>query len=162
MTPRRILDVRHRLDPSAIVAGGLMGLIGAFVIAQALGMQLGSPSRMGPGYYPLLLGIACVGLGLCIAIFEARGTEDRPDADRDPAAWKSRLLVPASMIAFALLLERAGLAPACIALVCVASPAAPRRTVAGTVALAVATPVLAWLIFVLGLGLPFTVVEGLL
>ncbi|MFM9269629.1 tripartite tricarboxylate transporter TctB family protein [Halomonas elongata] len=152
-----------RLDRGTLVAGGCMCLLGAFVIHEALGMRLGSPTRMGPGYYPLLIGIAALGLGLLILLLESRVNVplDATLADRSRAAWRSRLLVPASMIVFALLLRPAGLAPAAVGLVCVASLAAPTLSARRTLGLAIVTPLLAWLIFVVGLGLPLTVIRGI-
>lgn len=158
----RAASWRSRVGLSDVIAGACLCLIGAFVIQQALGMQLGSPSRMGPGYYPLLLGFGCIGLGVAIVVLEAGGGEGRSSTGLGRGAWRSGVLVPVSMVVFALLLERAGLAPACVALVCLASLAAPRFSVGRMIGLAIGTPVLAWLIFVVGLGLPFTVIEGVL
>ena len=149
---------------STLVAGGVMMFIGAFVIFEATGMQLGSPTRMGPGYYPLLIGIASVLLGLLICLLESRQIvePDDPLTERGWPVWRSRVLVPLSMAVFALLLQPAGLAPACVGLVCIASLAAPSLSLTRTIGLAIATPILAWAIFVLGLGLPFSVIEGVL
>ena len=152
------------IDKSSLVAGGVMIAIGAFVLIDVSGMRLGTPTRMGPGFYPMLIGIACIILGLMIAILEARAhlEPDETMTDRGPAVWRSRLFVPLSMLVFALLLRPAGLAPACIGLVCVACFAAPHFSLMRMIGLAVVTPVLAWVIFVLALGLPFDMIRGVL
>ena len=101
------------IDKSSLVAGGVMIAIGAFVLIDVSGMRLGTPTRMGPGFYPMLIGIACILLGLMIAILDARAhlEPDETTTDRGPAVWRSRLFVPLSMLVFALLLRPAGLAP---------------------------------------------------
>lgn len=100
------------LDRGALIAGGSMCLTGAFVIFDALGMRLGTPTRMGPGYYPMLIGAAALGLGILILVTETRRSVPlEPElTERSGAAWRSRILVPASMVVFALLLRPAGLA----------------------------------------------------
>ncbi|WP_319518482.1 tripartite tricarboxylate transporter TctB family protein [uncultured Martelella sp.] len=152
------------IDRNSLVAGGIMILIGAFVLLDVSGMRLGTPTRMGPGFYPMLIGIACIILGLMIAILEAHAHLE-PDStltDRGVAVWRSRVFVPLSMLVFALLLRPAGLAPASVGLICVACLAAPHFSLARLIGLIVVTPLLAWFIFVLCLGLPFEMIRGIL
>lgn len=151
------------IDKSSLVAGGVMILIGILVLVDVSGMRLGTPTRMGPGFYPMLVGIACIILGLMIAILEARAhlEPDETVTARGTAVWRSRVFVPLSMLVFALLLRPAGLAPACIGLVCVACLAAPHFSLRRMIGLAIVTPVLAWVTFVLCLGLPFEMIRGI-
>lgn len=155
MTENSSLSSR-KLDRATLFAGGIMLLVGAFVIYQSLGMRLGTATRMGPGYYPLMIGIGSMSLGGLICLLEARQVVEADETltDRGWPAWRSRLMVPFSMIVFALLLRPAGLLPASVGLVCVASLAAPPPSITRIIALSIGTPILLWVIFILGLNLP--------
>ncbi|WP_299653971.1 tripartite tricarboxylate transporter TctB family protein [uncultured Jannaschia sp.] len=151
------------LDRSTLFAGAVVTLLGAYVLWQSLGMQLGTPSRMGPGYYPMLLGGTLILLGALICVLEARRAPEADDTltERGVPVWRSRVFVPLAMVVFALLLRPAGLVPACVGLVGIASLAAPSLSLRRTMTLIVVTPALIWGIFVFGLGLPLQAVEGL-
>ncbi|ALM51183.1 tripartite tricarboxylate transporter TctB family protein [Halomonas huangheensis] len=156
-----------RLNPKDLASGLLMMVIGLLVMWEAAGYRLGSASQMGAGYYPMLLGVALVLLGIGILAVSRCSTTAKDDsAQRNPSqriergALRSTLLVPLSIALFAALLEPAGLIPACVVLVIVSSLAAPSFSVVRLIGLCVGVPVLVVLIFVVGLGLPFTLVGG--
>ena len=96
---------------------------GAFLIVVALAgewlasdLRVGTAVRMGPGYFPQLVGWVVLGLGLLLAL---RGLiVEGPPAER----WAPRplLLIPASIAVFGYALERFGLVAAVLALVVVA------------------------------------------
>jgi putative tricarboxylic transport membrane protein len=56
---------RERRD---LYAGALMILVGAGVAAEGLSLRVGALTHMGPGFFPLALGILLVGLGVIIAV----------------------------------------------------------------------------------------------
>ncbi|MEV0726945.1 tripartite tricarboxylate transporter TctB family protein [Micromonospora purpureochromogenes] len=56
---------RRRSFPD-ILAGGIFVLIGGAFVVGSLGFELGTPLRMGPGYFPLLVGVILAALGLGI------------------------------------------------------------------------------------------------
>lgn len=147
-----------------------MMLIGGFVAWQATNYHLGSASRMGPGYYPLILGLFLILLGGAIIL--ASGSKSLNDVNsgrhkshevlaENRRATYSFICIPLSILLFAVLLEPVGLIPACLALVIVSSLVAPVFSLRRLVGLCLGVPLLVVLIFVVGLGLPFTLVEGL-
>jgi hypothetical protein len=76
-------------DPrSDLTAGGIFMAVGlAFAVASSR-YELGSPLQMGPGYYPLVLGVLLVALGAGVAVeglFRRRGSRHAPVRDTDPA-----------------------------------------------------------------------------
>jgi len=88
-------------------SAGLMFIgIGAFFAIGAENYAMGSAMRMGPAYFPKVLGVILIGLGLIILVrsFFIRG-ERLP-----PINWRPLLLVLGSVLIFGLLLEVAGLA----------------------------------------------------
>ncbi len=94
---------RDRRESSA----GLMFMgIGAFFAIGAENYSMGSAVRMGPAYFPKVLGVILIGLGLIILVrsFFMKG-EPLP-----PINWRPVLLVLGAVVIFGLLLEVAGLA----------------------------------------------------
>jgi hypothetical protein len=76
-------------DPrSDLMAGGIFMAVGlAFAVASSR-YELGSPLQMGPGYYPLVLGVLLVALGAGVAVeglFRRRGSRHAPVRDTAPA-----------------------------------------------------------------------------
>jgi hypothetical protein len=71
-----------------LLAGGTFVTVGlAFVVASSR-YELGSALKMGPGYYPLVLGGLLVALGVGVAVeglFRRRNSRDAPVRDSAPA-----------------------------------------------------------------------------
>ncbi len=57
-----------RRDNADIIGGAILCAFGAFIIIYAQRYQMGTLLRMGPGYYPVVLGALLVLLGLIIAL----------------------------------------------------------------------------------------------
>jgi hypothetical protein len=123
----------------------------AMVLAQAYPM--GTAMRMGPGYFPTVLGALAALLGLGIAVRSARVTGDAV------APWEFRplVLVLGGVLLFAALVRPLGLVIATLALVVVGSLGDREARRAEAVGLGVFLAVLAVGVFVWGLGLPFRV-----
>lgn len=96
----------HNRDKREFAAGLMFIGIGAFFAIGAANYAMGSAMRMGPAYFPKLLGIILVGLGLIIM---ARSLFMRGEP-LPPINWRPLLLVIGSVVIFGLLLEVAGLA----------------------------------------------------
>ena len=58
---------RRRSLPD-VLAGGIFVLIGGAFVVGSLGYELGTPLRMGPGYFPLLVGAILAALGLAVVV----------------------------------------------------------------------------------------------
>lgn len=128
---------------------GLVG-IGAFVSAYAgTHYTVGEPSRMGPGFFPVALGILLACLGLVIAALAFR----KVTHVLQPPPFRPRAVgaVLVSVAAFALLVNRAGLMPATFVLVLIAAFGGAEYKIKRTVLLGIALAVLAWLVFTIGL-----------
>lgn len=144
------MRLRNQKD---LCAGLLFVAIGAVVVFVASGYPIGSAMRMGPGYFPVLLGGILVVLGAAIG-GHALWTGD--PAPLPPVRLRPLLLVTLSILVFALMLERFGLVPAIAATVlasCLGGHEFRWLEVAVLAAILAAASVL---IFHLGLGLPFT------
>jgi hypothetical protein len=148
------VEARSRQD---FWAGLLLLATGAAALLVAREYPFGSVLRMGPGFFPRILGVILVLLGLPVAIRGLRG-----GGDRITGGWSPRALVllPLSMVLFGVLVEHAGFVPALAALI-VGSAAAGREFRPGEVLLlAVALTALSVAVFVWALGLPYFLIKG--
>jgi len=139
-----------------IAGGGLFVALGLYVFITAFGFGIGTTSRMGAGYYPMVLGLVAIILGAAIAAIGWRETAERPQV-----AVKPLLAVVAGLLAFYVLVDRAGMIPAIWGLVGLASIADDDITWRGTLVLMLTVSIAAWLLFSALLGLPIAGVEGL-
>ena len=103
--------------PKDIYAGAIFIAIGALAFAGAQQYEIGSASQMGPGYLPAAIGIVLVVLGAIGVVNGVRITIPDPIESRTLEPF---ILVVLSVVAFALLIDRAGLILAMFALVLIA------------------------------------------
>jgi hypothetical protein len=138
-----------RVDLRDIIGGLLLMGIGLFFLMGALGMRIGEARSMGPGYFPMVLGIAGMILGAIIIIPALMRPGVLPGVN-----WRPFFAVMMAILVFALVMPRAGLLPAVLATVVVASFGDPRSRLWQTVLLAAGLAAATWVIFIHGLGLP--------
>lgn len=144
-----------RRDYRDIVGGGLLLLFGIWTAwYSASEYDLGSFRRMGPGMFPLLLGIVLAAFGLLIAL---------PAFFRPGEKVQVRLFVPAvivlSVLSFALLIGPFGLIPAVVAVTVIAALGEETFRPLAIVVLCAVLSLIAWLIFRVGLGLTLAMVD---
>lgn len=137
--------------------GGLLFLVvGGVWAVLATSYAVGTPSAMGPGFFPLMLAVLLAGLGLT-AIIQA-ATQSSADPVRLRPLWPC-VSVSAAVIAFGLLLNTAGLIPAVLALTVISGA---QRLRARALELFIIAAVLAagvTLLFIHGLQLPFIAIR---
>lgn len=122
--------------------------IAAVVLYVSSGYNLGDLRRIGPGAFPVGLGVVLV--GLAILSFLDRGRADPAGSFQ----IRPVLAVGAAMISFALILPRFGLVPASAITLAIASAASTQSRLVEVIALAVGLPMLLVGIFIYGLSLP--------
>ena len=139
------------------VWAGLMLLgTGAAALWIARDYQFGTALRMGPGYFPSVLGGVLALFGFYLVI---KGLRTKEPIE---GGWSLRALVilPLSLVLFGVLMERAGFVPALATLI-VAAAAAGRDFKLGEVALlAVVLTAACIAVFIWGLGLPYRLLAG--
>ena len=149
---------RTSLDPVNGLCGALFVGAGAFFAVQSLLLDIGTAFRMGPGYFPLGLGILLAGLGLIVLLraftADARAGAKASEAGKVGAiAWKPLLVVVGSILLFALTLTHLGMAIALPLLVICISFAGDEFHWKGVLVNRAVLTVGSWLIFIEGLGL---------
>ena len=140
----------HRILRSADGQSGLFftafGLIVAIIARQ---YPVGTPGQMGPGFFPLWLGILLAVVG-GVVIVQALRTEQ---VAMPRVEWRAAGFVTLAIVAAGVLLLTAGLFVAIPVLVVIASLAGRNVRVVRVVVTAVALTAMAYLIFIVGLEL---------
>ena len=143
-----IAQVRNAKD---LFAGLLFAVIGAAAVVIGRGYPLGSASRMGPGYFPMLVGWLLILIGLVVAV-RAFAAHSEPIGRLD---IKSALLVIGAVAVFAAGIERLGLVLSILLVVILGYAANSERKLTELVILALVLALASAAIFVYGLQLPF-------
>jgi hypothetical protein len=152
--------IRQLRDPD-ILGGTLLVAFGTAFSLIALGYPLGNMVEMGPGMFPMIIGIMIAILGLVIA---ARGLVGKPT---DPALsaeypdepdipqnhMRAMLIVCISILLFGVTVRLFGLIPAVVVMVFSMRMADADRKLTTTLAIAAALSFTSWLIFILGLNM---------
>jgi hypothetical protein len=108
--------IRH---PKDFWAGALFIAFGTAAIAIGASYPVGTAARMGPGYFPRVLGLILVVLGLILAVRALKLT-GAPLAMRNV---KPLLIVLGSVLAFGLAATRLGIVAATVLLIVISSTA---------------------------------------
>ena len=135
--------------PKDFWAGAMFFGFAVVAVLAARGYSLGSAGRMGPGYFPLLLGLVLGGLGaLLIGRSLVLDGEPVPRLHVVPLA-----IIAAAVCLFGLAIEPLGLVASLAILIVLSAWAGPQFRLIETMALALALIVFSVGVFVYALGL---------
>ena len=150
------------------LAGLALFTLGSIVALSSLAYEIGSLRRMGPGYFPLMLGTVLCILSLPILwdgispLFKKTQKEQdrKPTINlmMDRATFRPMLLPLIAVLMFALLLENTGLIPAVFTSVAVAGFAEKKNSLMTNMLVACLSSIFIAAVFVYGLGLPLRLV----
>ncbi|HEX7063233.1 MAG TPA: tripartite tricarboxylate transporter TctB family protein [Woeseiaceae bacterium] len=135
----------------------MMVLFGLVTVVEAQTYEMGDLARMGPGYFPTLLGSVLVLLGLLIP-FAGDSDEEHGDAGRaidTGARLRGFLCIVAGILAFMVSTRYGGLVPGTFALVFVAAMGDRSHTVKSALVLAAAITLFAAIVFAWALQVQF-------
>lgn len=147
-------------NPQDFWAGLLFLAFGVAALILGRDYTVGTAARMGPGYFPLMLGVILSALGLIIAVRAMAVRVGGGAIGR--IAFKPLLLILLSVAAFGLLLERAGFLIAAFACMMIAAKAGDEFKLHEALIVAIVMTALCWLIFVFGLKLTMPVLPPFL
>ena len=140
---------------------GVMFLIIGFafaIVVKAYEYPMGTGARMGPGYFPFLLGCALGLMGIAI-IVESLATKGSPIAK---FAWRPLCWVLGAFVIFGLTAKWLGLAIAIILLVVISAYGGHEFKLKETLISSVILAVGSVAVFVYGLKLPFQILPSFL
>ncbi|WP_175479007.1 tripartite tricarboxylate transporter TctB family protein [Rubrimonas cliftonensis] len=132
-----------------LLAGLAALALGAAVVWISLDYRLGTPARMGPGMFPLALGVVLSLSGLGAALFALRSVEPAP-----ALRVRAMLAVTGALVLFALTVERLGFIPASVILIFVSGLAETPVQWRALALLSVILAPAAYALFVVFLGIP--------
>jgi hypothetical protein len=139
----------------AFAAGALFLVVAVFYFLMSFNYAQGTPSRMGPGFFPKMVSIllALVGLGVLVSAIAPRAHIEKLEK------WdvKGLLWIAGSVALFAVLLPTFGLVIALAVLIIVSSLASPEFGWRGTAVNVVFLVIFCVGIFVYGINLQFPV-----
>jgi hypothetical protein len=142
--------IRH---PKDFLAGLIFVAFGVAAVVLGSAYPLGTAARMGPGYFPRILGLLLIVLGVALALRALR-------LQGGPLAywkWRPTLVVTTSVVLFGLIVTHVGLVFSTIGLIVLSSAASTEFRAKEALISGVLLAALAVGVFVIGLKLPLPV-----
>ena len=148
-----LVGIRNNRD---VWAGLMLIGIGAASIWLARDYAFGTSLRMGPGYFPTVLGSVLVLFGF---ILLGRGLKAKEAIE---GGWSLRALVivPLAFVLFGALIDSAGFVPALAVLIFASAAASGELHFMEVALLAIVLTVFSIAVFVWALGLPYRLLAG--
>jgi hypothetical protein len=146
-------DLRNNRD---FIAGLLFIVLGGLAVALARDYPFGTTMRMGPGYFPTVLGGILLLFGVYVL---ARGVRSG-DRVKGEWGWKPLALIALSIVLFGLLLDRVGMIPATVVTLIFAAAAGREFRWKEVILLAAVMTAFSVAVFSYGLKLPYPLLGG--
>jgi hypothetical protein len=135
--------------PKDFWAGILFIALGIFALAVGSNYTLGTAARMGPGYFPRILGILLIVLGGIITFNGLRV----PGDPVPPFKWRPTLVILGSVVLYGIIIQSLGVAISTVFLIVAASAASHEFRWKEALIAGVLLSTLAVFVFIKGLGL---------
>jgi Tripartite tricarboxylate transporter TctB family len=142
--------IRH---PKDFWTGIIFLSIGLAAVYIGQDYQMGSAGRMGPAYFPTILGALLAVIGLIAVIRSCM----RPGEAVGKFYIREIVLILSAVVLFGFLMRRAGLVPAVLVQVLLSAYASPKFTWAASLLIALGLAVFSVVVFVKLLGLPMPI-----
>lgn len=143
-------------------SGVLLVIVGVSVGIASFGYGIGTTARIGPGFFPLLLGIVLTAIGVLILLLPPVTSKEEHEESipaplvatvrRHARPWAAIVL---GMLAFMVIGKYGGLVPATLILVFVSARGDRNNSIVHSLALAVGTTAVAVLVFHYAMNLQF-------
>ena len=144
------------LDNRDVWAGLFLIAIGAAAIFIARDYTFGTSLRMGPGYFPIVLGGLLVLFGIYVLATGLRSGV----AIQGPWSIRALVIVPLSLVLFGALIDRAGFIPAMLVLIFGSATASTEFRFIEVLLFSIFLTALCAAVFVWALGLPYPLIAG--
>lgn len=141
-------------NPKDFWSGVMFVAVGVLAVLVARDYPMGSALRMGPAYFPTVLGVLLTLVGAATMV---RGVT-QPGTALGRLAWRDLLLILSSTVLFSILIRNAGLVAAVVTIVVVGAYASTRFRWDYALLLAFGLAVFCTLLFIKALGLPIPMI----
>jgi len=145
------------LDNKDFWAGIFLIVVGAGAVFIAHNYTFGTALRMGPGYFPTVLG----GLLTLAGIYLVASGLESGEAIGGNWSLRALLLLPLSLLLFGYLIDRAGFVPAMLVLIFGSAMASTEFKFVEVLLFSIFLTALCAAVFVYALGLPYPLIVGL-
>ena len=138
------------------LSGIMFLVIGSVAIYIAQDYPMGSALRMGPGYFPIVLG----GVMIAFGIWELIIGSIKPDPVKGNWSVRALIVLPLSAVVFGVMMEHVGFVAALIALMLSSALASQEFKFWEQLILAIGVTIGSVGLFIYGLGLPYPLWSG--
>jgi hypothetical protein len=138
------------------LSGIMFLVVGGVAIYMAQDYPMGTALRMGPGYFPIVLG-GIIGL---FGIWELIIGVLKPDAVKGNWSLRALIILPLSAVIFGIMMEKVGFVPALLALIVVSALSGDEFKWKEIIPLSIGLTIACTGIFIYGLGLPYPLFAG--
>lgn len=142
--------LRYVKSPKDFFTGVVLLGIVAVYVAGLFDLRIGSISRPGPGYFPLMLTIMLFIFGVAILVGGFR-TKGEPVG---AVPWRALILITFAVIFFGATVKGLGFIPSLTLTVVITCLASEKWTWLSALTTAAILVVFSWFVFIWGLGLP--------
>ena len=148
------VDLRSNMD---FLAGLMFIGVGAAAMIVSRDYPMGSALRMGPGYFPMVLGGIMIAFGIYVMI---HGLVNKEQVKGN---WSLRALfvLPLATVVFGVLMEETGFIPALVVLIFISAAAGDQFKWIEVLVMAIALTAVCVALFIYGLGLPYPLFKGM-
>jgi hypothetical protein len=146
-------DWRNNRDFWAGVVYIALGVVGMWI---ARDYPFGSALRMGPGYFPTVLGGIMIAFGIMVLLMGIKNNE------KMKGTWSLRALIvlPLATAVFGFVMEEWGFIPAMVLLVPMSAASGNEFKWGEIILLTIGLTIICTGVFIYGLGLPYPLVKG--
>ena len=138
------------------LSGIMFLIIGGGAIYMAQDYPMGTALRMGPGYFPIVLG----GIITMFGIWELIIGVLKPDPVKGNWSLRALIILPLSAVIFGVMMEKVGFVFAMIVLIYVSALSSKEFRFWEVTALAIGLTAASVGLFIYGLGLPYPLFSG--
>jgi hypothetical protein len=147
-------DWRYNRD---FFAGLFYIVLGAVGMWMARDYPFGSALRMGPGYFPSVLGGMMIAFGVAVMLMGIKNNEKI----KPGFSWRALIVLPIATVVFGVTMEEAGFIPALLLLIPVSAAASKEFKWLEVLLLTIGLTLLSLAVFIWGLGLPYPMIKGI-
>ena len=146
------MHIRNKRD---FWGGAMFAAFGALFAFFATSYDIGTGARMGPGYFPLILGILLALLGIFVAIGSLAKTNSQTELEA--VGWRELVMVLGAVAIFAVTLPWLGMVISVALLILISAMADYQFSWKETTISIIVLVVMSYFVFVKGLELQFPV-----